>query len=274
MQISWCDSLVGLTCRLMPVSFPSVAYQPTHGQVVRQRNVVTRNDSSLMDDESRRLIEDANLLISRDSLILCDIIGQGQSLQTCVVNWFLGHAASRPGNALELYSQTNQHCVPSFQVILDAFTVASWGLEMKRKKLKLPSKLWRVFQVLISDYFWLQLFCSRHSQDRGMRSLPRFSLFRISKPRRRCQRVISSVFCRPFLTERFFMVWEPKCRRKSKLSCAWGFEENLTNALLLKVYPQSTTHFVNCSNTCLSLLAFHFYFEPHFFVQFWRTYNP
>lgn len=70
----------------MPVSFPSVAYQPTHGQVVRQRNVVTRNDSSLMDDESRRLIEDANLLISRDSLILCDIIGQGQSLQTCVVN--------------------------------------------------------------------------------------------------------------------------------------------------------------------------------------------
>ena len=49
---------------------------PTH-QVVRQRNVAARDESALMDDESRRLIEDANLLISRDCLILCDIIGQG-----------------------------------------------------------------------------------------------------------------------------------------------------------------------------------------------------
>ena len=48
-------------------------------QGARQRVVTPRDESGLMDDESRRLIEDANLLISRDSLILCDIIGQGQS---------------------------------------------------------------------------------------------------------------------------------------------------------------------------------------------------
>ncbi len=48
-------------------------------QVVRQRNIAANNDSSLIDDESRRLIEDANLLMSRDNLILCDVIGQGKS---------------------------------------------------------------------------------------------------------------------------------------------------------------------------------------------------
>ena len=64
-----------------PTAYWNSSSLPHHGnQGVRQRAVAARDESTLMDDESRRLIEDANLLISRDSLILCDIIGQGQLL--------------------------------------------------------------------------------------------------------------------------------------------------------------------------------------------------
>ncbi len=60
-------------------------------QGARQRHpaAAAHNNSTLMDDESRRLIEDANLLISRDSLILSEVIGQGQSTATATLQKIL-----------------------------------------------------------------------------------------------------------------------------------------------------------------------------------------
>ena len=52
------------------------AYSPHNGQI-RHRTHLSVNHT-VIDDESRRLIDDANLLIDRDNLLLLEVIGQGR----------------------------------------------------------------------------------------------------------------------------------------------------------------------------------------------------